>query len=390
MKSRLKVSLWIGVILAVLTLMSKAFGLMNMPSDMAVIGGIATLLLLFIFVPPIVKWALNKIENAGKKPEKGGNVGNLRSFVIVFALISVTILSGCERIGPGHVGIKINMSGTYRGVEDVPQVTGWVFYLPWATSILDYPTFVHTAVWTKSPDEGKATNEEITFNTKEGTNVSGDISLSYSLIPEKVPHFYVKFRSDDLDLFTHGFLRNIARDAFNETAASYTLEEVYGVKKEEYLTKVRDRVNKEVNGFGVKIEQFGFTGSLRMDPIIMTALNNKLKAIQDAIAAENKLREITAVATQKVAAAEGDAKANELLARSLTPQLMQWRQLQITEAAVARWNGQRPYVEGGTSGMLLQLPMPQGSPVQAHEKKADAGEDTKGELAKLLAEKLKK
>lgn len=276
-------------------------------------------------------------------------------FVSVFMLMS--LISCAERIEPGHVGIKINLSGTYRGVDNIPIVTGWVFFMPAVSQVLDYPVYVQTAKWTADPNEGSPNNEEITFNTKEGTNVRGDISLSYSLVPEKVPAFYVKFRSDDLDTFTHGFLRNIARDAFNETGATYTLEEVYGLKKEEFLTKVRARVNSQVNQFGVTIDQFGFMGSLRMDEGIMTALNNKLTAIQNAIAAENKLREIQAIAAQNVATAEGQSQANKLLNASMTPQLIKWKELEITAKAVEKWNGARPMVEGASSGLLLNLNM---------------------------------
>ena len=59
-----------------------------------------------------------------------------------------------------------------------------------------------------------------------------------------------------------------------------------------------------------------------------------------------------------IARAEGEAKANRVLAESITPELLQWRTLQITEQAVARWDGKRPMVEGQASGMLLQLPLP--------------------------------
>jgi hypothetical protein len=58
------------------------------------------------------------------------------------------------------------------------------------------------------------------------------------------------------------------------------------------------------------------------------------------------------------AKARGEAESNRILARSITPQLVQWRQLQITEQAIARWNGARPMVEGQGSGLLLQVPLP--------------------------------
>jgi hypothetical protein len=45
--------------------------------------------------------------------------------------------------------------------------------------------------------------------------------------------FYVKFRTDQMENFTHGFLRNIARDGFNEIGSKMKVDEVYGSGKAE-------------------------------------------------------------------------------------------------------------------------------------------------------------
>ena len=57
----------------------------------------------------------------------------------------------------------------------------------------------------------------------------------------------------------------------------------------------------------------------------------------------------------KIALAEGQAQANKVLTASLTEPLIRWRELDITEKAVARWNGARPMVEGKESGLLLNI-----------------------------------
>lgn len=285
----------------------------------------------------------------------------VKMFIGVFSIFCIiTLISGCgcSIIEPGHVGIKVNNLGSDRGVQKYTAQTGLVFYMPWMSSIFEYPTYVQTGIWSQSRDEGSPTNEEISFNTKEGSSVTGDVSLSYQLLPEKVPAFYVKFRSDNLEEFTHGFMRNIARDAFNEIGSRYLLEEIYGIKKEELLSEVKKRINLEVNQYGVSLVQFGFTGRLRIEQNIMNALNNKLKTTQDAIAAENRLRQATADAANRVAAAKGEAEANIVLAQSITDNLIKWRQMDLTEAAIKRWNGVRPLVEGNDSGLLLQLPLP--------------------------------
>jgi len=276
---------------------------------------------------------------------------------VILAAVVASLFTSCTVIGPGHVGIKVNNLGSERGVQKYSICTGVVMFMPGMSTVFEYPTYVQTAIWTQSKDEGSSVNEEITFNTKEGTSVSGDISLSYQLKSDSVPDFYVKFRSDNLDLFTHGFLRNIARDAFNEVASGYTLEEVYGLKKETMLKDVKERINKQVSMYGVDLIQFGFVGSLRMDPGIMASLNKKLQAIQDALTSENQLKMAEADARKVVAAAKGQAEANDLLAKSVTPNLVQWKQLDITQKAIEKWDGKRPMVEGSSSGLLLQLPI---------------------------------
>jgi len=278
--------------------------------------------------------------------------------MVVLMLSFMLIGCGCTRVDPGHVGVKVNMYGSDKGVSDMPLVTGMVWYNPISTKVFEYPTFVQTAVWTASKHEGRPIDESITFNSKEGMVITADVSLSFQLEAAKVPAFYVKFRSDNLNLFTHGFLRNVARDAFNELAPKMPIEDIYGEKKEALIQDVKARINKETAEYGVKLVQFGFIGAPRLPEQVVNALNAKIKATQDAMRVENEVRQASAEARKAVAKAEGEAKANLILTQSITPILLQWRQLQITENAVARWDGRRPTVEGANAGMLLQIPMP--------------------------------
>ncbi len=276
--------------------------------------------------------------------------------VIVAGLILFTTCT--KRIDPGYAGIEVDLYGGNKGVQSYSLRTGMVFYNPLMTSIVTYPVFVQTAIWTRSADEGKATNEEITFNSKEGLVISGDVNLSYQLDEKKVPDFYVKFRQDNLDHFTHGIMRNLTRDAFNEEAVNFTVEELYGVRKEEFLSKVKERVNVNIQTYGIKIEQFGFVGALRIPENVINALNAKIEATQNAIKAENVLRQTEAEAQQQITRAKGASEANRLLTSSISQQLIEWRRLEINEKALGKWNGSVPTVYSGTTGnnMILQLP----------------------------------
>lgn len=306
----------------------------------------------------------------------------LPMMIVIGVSVSSVLLTGCmgcERIDPGNVGIKVNLTGDDKGVSKTELVSGRVFYNSFTTDILEYPTYVQTAQWSANTnDSASGTNEEITFNSKENMAISADVSLSYAIERDKVSEFYVKYRNDDLAKFTHGIMRNVARDAFNEIAGTYAVEDIMGVKKEEFLEAVKKRVNERLSGVGVKIDQFGFIGALRPPTSIINAINAKLAATQAAQQAENELRTATAeakkaearalgegasaiaraeaAAKSRIAIAEGEAKANALLNQSITPALIEWRRLSIQEQAINRWNGARPMVEGSSSGLLMQLP----------------------------------
>jgi|CZKC01.1.fsa_nt_gi regulator of protease activity HflC (stomatin/prohibitin superfamily) len=289
--------------------------------------------------------------------------------LLAIPLLIILFFAGCAtRIGPGRVGIKVDLAGSQRGVEQLPIRTGWVFYSFVSSTIVEYPTSVQTAKWTRDPNEGSANNEEMSFNTKDGLTVYGDLSVSYHLDASKVPAFYVKFRNDDINQFTHGFLRNVARDAINRTGSQYTVQEVMGEKKSELEQNSRMELQKQVGDIGVVIDQFGFIGSPRPPQSVIDAINAKVQAQQIAVQKQNELVQSQADAAKLVAAAEGQAKAqiavatgeaesNRLRAASISPNIIEWQKLAVTDRWIAKWNGQVAQVQTGANGpgMLLDI-----------------------------------
>lgn len=274
------------------------------------------------------------------------------------ALLALLSAIGCTQISPGHVGIVVDMQGKDRGVQSYTTTTGWVTYMPGKTQILEYPTFIQTVSWTKSGDgTNKEADESLTFQSKEGISINTDVNLSYSLRAEQVPNFYVKFRTDDLGNFTNGFLRNVARDAFIALGSQYSTDEIYSTKKGELLERVRTQIESQVSPYGVHIEQFGLFGELRLPPEIRNTINSKVAAIQKALQAQNELAATQAEAAKRVAAAEGEAKANDALTRSITPTLVEWRRLDLQQQAIQKWNGTVPQVSGGGGTLPFMLNM---------------------------------
>ncbi len=306
---------------------------------------------------------------SGNVPPRFFKLLGLGLAALILLIFFFNYVFAVTRIGAGYTGVEILLSGSQRGASEIPIRTGWVFYSPLRSQIVEFPTYVQTVKWTRNLDEGRPTNEEMSFNSREGLEISANVSLSYAIEPTKVPDFYLKYRVTDLDRFTHGILRDIVRNSLNEVASTYTVEQIYGEQKAQFLHQVEALIQQKVAPVGVGIQQFGFIGAPRVPEVIASAITAKAQAIQNAERARNELAETQAQAAKKVAEADGDAKsavtraqgeaeANRIRQTSITPQLLDLRRLENQRELINRWNGQLPQVESGGSngGLLLQLP----------------------------------
>ncbi len=286
-------------------------------------------------------------------------------------LVGILMLAatGCTRIGPGHVGIKVDMAGSDKGVLNTPVSTGWVFYNPLSTSVIEYPTNMQTVHWTKSKDEGNPVDESVTFTNKDSMAINADVNLSYTLQPDKVPAFYVKFLAKDIDTFTSGYLRNVVRNCMNEAAGEYEIAQIMG-DNSAFLKDAKTCLEKQVSQYGVNIDTLGITGAPRPPQVVLEQINSKNQAQQLALQKQMELQQVQADAAKQIAAAEGQAKAqiaaangeaeaNKIRTSSLNPTILQNKALDNQHDAIWRWNGQMPdtVVNGqGNSSLLFNIP----------------------------------
>lgn len=329
------------VVLAMMFVGNLSLRLVAMADDYAVAGGV----LLMIALAVLVGASVGRIQRHFVR--KGGG-----ALVLLVGLAMSSIACGTT-IQPGHAGIIVDSYGKDRGVQSYTATTGRVWYNPITTTVFEYPTFVQSVVFTHSADEGKALNEEITFTNADQMSVAADVSLSYSLDVSKLPQFYVKFRSDNLNNFTYGYLRSLMRDKFNEKAGHYTIAQIMG-DNGPFLKDVKDALQADLEPIGVKLEsQFGFIGAPRPPQQVIQAINMKVQATQLAIQKQNELVQVEADAKKVVAKANGDAlattvwadaqaSANRKIAESLTANLVQYK-------ALEKWNGALPQVSGGAT-----------------------------------------
>jgi regulator of protease activity HflC (stomatin/prohibitin superfamily) len=252
-------------------------------------------------------------------------------------------------------------------VQNAPIVSGWVFYNPVTEMVVEFPTSVQNIVWTRDAHEGSPTDESITFASSEGVSVNADVGLAFHIEATKAPQLFARFRQRDLGVLAHGYIRNVVREAINETAAEMPVQQIYGVGKTRLLNDSLGKVVTRLAPDGFVIDQLTFNSALRLPDNVVGAINRAMEATQNAIQAENRVRQIRAEADQQIAAARGqaeaarqrasgeadalliraraEAQANEIIRLSMTPQVIQYRSLE-------RWDGHLPVVSSGQIPML--------------------------------------
>lgn len=356
MKTGLKVTAVLATVFVAMLIMNQALRLLNERSDMAVLAGFGIILVCVVAAVTAGAWARKRILASIQKQLDAHKGEAPRAIALAFLVLAMVSTTGCYKlITPGHVGVVVHQTGSDRGVQDFPLQVGRVWYNPVTETVFEYPTNVQRVIWTKSAQEGKAENEEINYNSKDELVFHGDFAVSYELLREHVPAFYVKFRNDDIEAFTHGFFRDEVRNALNDIAAQYTADELYGEKKSEFLDKAKERIIDRVKAFGVNVVALGYASSPRPPEQVANAINNKIAAIQLATQKENELRQSEADAKKVIAAARGTAEANAEITKSINPQLIQWRQLDVQQQAIYKWNGQLPAYTGGGAVPFIQL-----------------------------------
>jgi len=274
----------------------------------------------------------------------------IRSIRLAFAVMLLAFLAACSKVPAGNVGVKFDMYGGDKGVTG--EVVGpGKYWLGWNEEMYLFPTFSQTDTWANA----NGRDESIGFQDREGTQINADVGITFSVRADKADTVFQKYRKG-INEISDLYLRNMVRDAMNAESSKMDVAEINGPSKEALMTSVTNRVRSQVADIGIDVEKIYLVSSLRLPPNITSAINKKIEATQAAQQRENELQTATAQAQierekargeadAKVIAAEGEAKANRLVAQSISKDLIDYIEAQ-------RWNGSRATVIGANTPIV--------------------------------------
>lgn len=245
---------------------------------------------------------------------------NIFKFILFTAIVVVSLSSCCCRIDAGHEGIKVNLYGNDKGVDDVELVTGMIWYNPFVNIVYEYPTFVQTVDY-----------PAFEVNSKDGSKFTIDPSALIKIQDGKTPTIFKKYRKDLNDVIEHTLyvlIKDAARIEFN----NYNADEIVSMRSavdKSFEDKVRNAL--EIEGFD--LEQL--TPGIRYPESYENAIDAKNRAVQQKLQVENEVAVAKAEAEKLLVAARAEAEANRLREQALTPAILE-------KMWIEKWDGHLP------------------------------------------------
>ena len=260
---------------------------------------------------------------------------------VVIAMSIVAMMSSCTRIDAACEGIKVNLYGSDKGVDDVVLVTGMVWFNPFTEEVYEYPTYVQMVDY-----------EPFEINAKDGSKFTVDPTLNINPIGGKAAAIFKKYRKP-LDEVIHDVLKTHIINAYRIKLNAYTTDEL--VSKREEFERVTEDYLREVLA-KENFELGEMTSGLKYPESLERSITAKNQAVQEALRISNEVAAIEAEAQKKIAAAKGNAEAqritadaeayyNRTVSASLSNTLVQMK-------ALEKWDGKTPIVSGGASTFI--------------------------------------
>jgi regulator of protease activity HflC (stomatin/prohibitin superfamily) len=282
-------------------------------------------------------------------PTRRSKVATLVSVFSVVAVVVVLLLAlvafSWRTIQPGNVGIIFDKSN--HTINDTPLEPGWAFINPFTQYVQEYPVTIQTYSMVY---EGPQGDDSIKVQSKEGQQLNLDVVIQYRVKRDHVTSLYLDWGGANLSVVEDRIVRQYTRSQVPAIAAQYNWEEITSGQRLEMSNLIRDSLQTEFSRRHLELISFGIR-EVHLPGSLQKALNNKIQAQQEAeqqkyqldqtrVKAEQSQVEAEAEANAMRVRAEAEAQSNEILARSLTPDLIRYQQLK-------QWDGRLPVFQGG-------------------------------------------
>lgn len=265
--------------------------------------------------------------------------GKIRKVIIVVGIAMVALIIFFKSfivLGPTERGIVFYTLGGGLDKDDVKQ-PGLNLVAPWNEMI-------------RFDVSEQKLDESMDVRSTNGLDISVDISVRFKPNKDEIGYLFEQFKLNYSDKLVRQELRSIVRKVIGR----YTPEELYSSKREEVETVMEEQTKKILKENHVELTTL-LIRSVKLPKTIVNAIESKLDQEQQFLAYQFKLEKEKSEAERKRIAAEGEARANQIINSSLTPSLLKMRGIEATIKLSESPNSKVIVIGSGKDGMPLIL-----------------------------------
>lgn len=183
----------------------------------------------------------------------------------------------------------------------------------------------------------------VVITTKDNLQVPVDVTLLYKLKDECAPHIRKEFGRDITwdNSTVVPVARSVIRDVISKDADIYALNQNREAYSLAIATEFEQKVNATIRKQCVTVEMVAIR-DIHLPKQLTDSIMIKNQMEEQSRTAELAVKKAKAEADIEVAKAQGTAQAQLALAKSITPEMIKWRELENNSRAIEKWNGQLP------------------------------------------------
>ena len=187
---------------------------------------------------------------------------------------------------------------------------------------------------------------------KNGLNINIDVTVRFHPLYDSIGELHETFQND----YVRRLVVPETRSTVRQVMGRYSAEEIYSTKRPEVeaLTKQETAEILGAPGNNVVMRSL-LIRSISLPDQIKDAIENKLRQEQEALAYQFRLDKETSEAERKRIAAQGEARANQIINSSLTPSLLKMRGIEATSDLAQSENSKIVIIGSGKSGLPIIL-----------------------------------
>ncbi|MBN32246.1 MAG: spfh domain, band 7 family protein [Crocinitomicaceae bacterium] len=236
------------------------------------------------------------------------------------------LLISCTVAQPGTIYVKQRLGK----LDPRTRIDGLILVNPLTTKLIVLPTRTTTG------------ELRLSLPSKEGLNVLTEVSILFKIKPKEVINIIQNLGAEsDYSLV----IKNTFRSAAADITAKYLAKDMHSGKRDEIELEVREKMAETLAPRGIDIEAV-LLKSIELPTELYAAVENKLKAEQEAQRMEFVLQTARQEAEKKRIEAEGIRDAQIIIQEGMTDNNIAWRSLEVLQELAASPNAKLIITDG--------------------------------------------